>query len=98
MLSARSKQVIKAKIVVSYGDQDRTYEFIETNEGDNFWLKVTGFEELFEVSQYNGNRIIDNLTGEKLTEKPELDEDPEEGVGNNLDTVADPPETSSLEE
>lgn len=92
------EQVIKAKIVVSYGDQDRTYEFIETNEGDNFWLKVTGFEELFEVSQYNGNRIIDNLTGEKLTEKPELDEDPEEGVGNNLDTVADPPETSSLEE
>ena len=92
------EQVIKAKIVVSYGDQDRTYEFVETNEGDNFWLKVTGFEELFEVSQYNGNRIIDNLTGEKLTEKPELDEDPEEGVGNNLDTVADPPETSSLEE
>ena len=92
------EQVIKAKIVVSYGDQDRTYEFAESKEGDNFWLKVTGFEELFEVSQYNGNRIIDNLTGDKLTEKPELDEDPEEGVGNNLDTVADPPETSSSEE
>ena len=90
--------VIKAKIVVSYGDQDRTYEFAESKEGDNFWLKVTGFEELFEVSQYNGNRIIDNLTGDKLIEKPEPDEDPEEVVGNNLDAVADPPETSSLEE
>ena len=67
-------------------------------EGDNYWLKVTGFEELFEVSQYNGNRIIDNLTGDKLIEKPEPDEDPEEVVGNNLDAVADPPETSSLEE
>ncbi len=92
------EQVIKAKIVVSYGDQDRTYEFAETMEGDNFWLKVTGFEELFEVSQYNGNRIIDNLTGEKLVEKPEPDEDPEEDAGNNLDAAADPPETSSLEE
>ena len=92
------EQVIKAKIVVSYGDQDRTYEFAETMEGDNFWLKVTGFEELFEVSQYNGNRIIDNLTGDKLIEKPEPDEDPEEDVGNNLDAAADPPETSSLEE
>lgn len=92
------EQVIKAKIVVSYGDQDRTYEFAETMEGDNFWLKVTGFEELFEVSQYNGNRIIDNLTGDKLIEKPKPDEDPEEDVGNNLDAAADPPETSSLEE
>ena len=46
------EQVIKAKIVVSYGDQGRTYEFAESKEGDNFWLKVTGFEELFEVSQY----------------------------------------------
>ena len=90
--------VIKAKIVVSYGDQDRTYEFAESKEGDNFWLKVTGFEELFEVSQYNGNRIIDNLTGDKLIEKPEPDEDTEEVAGNNLDAVADPPETSSLEE
>jgi hypothetical protein len=67
-------------------------------EGDNYWLKVTGFEELFEVSQYNGNRIIDNLTGDKLIEKPEPDEDPEEVAGNNLDAVADPQETSSLEE
>jgi hypothetical protein len=92
------EQVIKAKIVVSYGDQGRTYEFAESKEGDNFWLKVTGFEELFEVSQYNGNRIIDNLTGEKLVEKPEPDEDPEEDAGNNLDAAADPPETSSLEE
>lgn len=90
--------VIKAKIVVSYGDQDRTYEFAESKEGDNFWLKVTGFEELFEVSQYNGNRIIDNLTDDKLIEKPEPDEDPEEVAGNNLDAVADPPESSSLEE
>ena len=92
------EQVIKAKIVVSYGDQGRTYEFAESKEGDNFWLKVTGFEELFEVSQYNGNRIIDNLTGEKLVEKPEPDEDPEEVAGNNLDAVADPPETSSIDE
>ena len=90
--------VIKAKIVVSYGDQDRTYEFAESKEGDTFWLKVTGFEELFEVSQYNGNRIIDNLTDDKLIEKPEPDEDPEEVAGNNLDAVADPPESSSLEE
>ena len=97
-MGSLEEQVIKAKIVVSYGDQDRTYEFAETMEGDNYWLKVTGFEELFEVSQYNGNRIIDNLTGDKLIEKPEPDEDPEEVVGNNLDAVADPPETSSLEE
>ena len=97
-MGSLEEQVIKAKIVVSYGDQDRTYEFAETMEGDNFWLKVTGFEELFEVSQYNGNRIIDNLTGDKLIEKPEPDEDPEEDVGNNLDAAADPPETSSLEE
>ena len=97
-MGSLEEEVIKAKIVVGYGDQDRTYEFAETMEGDNFWLKVTGFEELFEVSQYNGNRIIDNLTGDKLIEKPEPDEDPEEVVGNNLDAVADPPETSSLEE
>ena len=92
------EQVIKAKIVVSYGDKDRTYQFAETKEGDNFWLKVTGFEELFEVSQYNGNRIIDNLTDEKLIEKPEPDEDPEKVAGNNLDAPADQPETSSLDE
>lgn len=97
-MGSLEEQVIKARIVVSYGDQDRTYEFAETKEGDNFWLKVTGFEELFEVSQYNGNRIIDNLTGEKLIEKPEPDEDPEEVTGNDLDVVADPPETSSLDE
>lgn len=92
------EQVIKAKIVVSYGDQGRTYEFAESKEGDNFWLKVTGFEELFEVSQYNGNRIIDNLTGEKLVEKPEPDEDPEEDAGNNLDDVSDQSVTSSIDE
>ena len=92
------EQVIKARIVVSYGDQDRTYEFAESKEGDNFWLKVTGFEELFEVSQYNGNRIIDNLTGEKLIEKPEPDEDPEEDAGNNLDDVSDQSVTSSIDE
>ncbi|MCH2074959.1 MAG: DUF4340 domain-containing protein, partial [Puniceicoccaceae bacterium] len=97
-MGSLEEQVIKARIVVSYGDQDRTYEFAENKEGDNFWLKVTGFEELFEVSQYNGNRIIDNLTGEKLIEKPEPDEDPEEVTGNDLDVVADPPETSSLDE
>ena len=97
-MGSLEEQVIKAKIVVSYGDQGRTYKGAETMEGDNYWLKVTGFEELFEVSQYNGNRIIDNLTGDKLIEKPEPDEDPEEVVGNNLDAVADPPETSSLEE
>ena len=90
--------MIKAKIVVSYGDKDRTYQFAETKEGDNFWLKVTGFEELFEVSQYNGNRIIDNLTGEKLVEKPEPDEDPEEVAGNNLDDVSDQSLTSSIDE
>ena len=97
-MGSLDEQVIKAKIVVIYGDQDRTYEFAETKEGDNFWLKVTGFEELFEVSQYNGNRIIDNLTDEKLTEKPDPEEDPEEVTGNNLDAPADQPETSSLDE
>ncbi len=97
-MGSLEEEVIKAKIVVSYGDQDRTYEFAETMEGDNYWLKVTGFEELFEVSQYNGNRIIDNLTGDKLIEKPEPDEDPEEVVGNSLDAAADPQETSSLVE
>ena len=69
---------IEADIIVSYGDLSRRYQFTKAAEGnDNFWLKVSDRGELFEVTQYNGNRIIDNLTKDKLIEKddPQMEEE-----------------------
>ncbi len=97
------EQVVEAEIAVYYGDKSRTYQFAKAKEGDNFWLKVTDHEALFEVTQFNGNRIVDNLTREKLIEKPEPEpkedsEEADDGAENNSEAEGDLPEASPINE
>ena len=79
----------EAEVTVSFGDSSRSYQFFKAKDGDNFWLKVSDFEELFEVTQYNGNRVVDNLMKEKLIEQPELEleESPAEEIAESHEST-----------
>ena len=95
------EQEVEAEIAVSYDDKSRTYQFAKAKEADGFWLKVTDREELFELTEFNGNRIVENLTREKLIEKPEPEEDSEEVVEdaeNNSESEGGLPEASPINE
>jgi hypothetical protein len=76
------------EITVFYGDESRTYQFYKSAQGDGFILKVSDQEELFEISRYNGNRIIENLSADTVIQKPETEEEPqtEESTGGNTTT------------
>jgi hypothetical protein len=94
-------RVVEAEIAVHYGDKSRTYQFAKAKVGGNFWLKVSDHEAFFEVTQFNGNRIVDNLTREKVIEKAEPEEGSEEadeGVENNSEADGDLPEASPIKE
>ncbi len=65
---------IQAEISVSYGDLSRNYKFAKAPEEEGFWLEVSDIDKLLEVNQYNGSRIIENLTRTNLVEKPLTDD------------------------
>lgn len=65
---------IAAEFTIDYKNSKRTYWFYRVEEGNDFWLRVSDRDELFEVPSYKVNPIIDNLTREKLAEKPASEE------------------------
>ncbi len=75
------------EIIVSYGDGDRIYQFYKAAEGDDYILKVSDRDELFEISQYSGNRIIENIGRESLIQQPEPEEDPATDNAGGEDTT-----------
>ena len=71
------------EIELSYGDKGRTYRFFKAKEGDDYILAVSDREELFEISQYTGNRIIENLNPGSLIQKPEPEQDEDSAIDDS---------------
>ena len=79
---------IQSEFTVSYRDLSRNYKFAKAPEGDNFWLKVSDLDELLEVNQYNGSRIIENLSITSLVEKPLEDDTSADNEEQEIDDTS----------
>ena len=79
---------IQAEFTVSYRDLSRNYKFAKAPKGDSFWLKVSDLDELLELNQYNGSRIIENLSSTNLVEKTLKDDTSAEKEEQEIDDTS----------
>lgn len=62
--------VLAAEIVVNCADKSRTYRFYKLADRQEFQLKVSDREEIFELSEFTVKPIIQGLTRQTLVETP----------------------------
>lgn len=90
--STETPAVPVREITISHGDQQRTYQFYPAREGSGYILNVSDKEELFKISEYNGNRIIENLNAGALIRKPEPEGDSSQSESSQVPAATNEPE------
>ncbi|MDF3128542.1 DUF4340 domain-containing protein [Kiritimatiellaeota bacterium B1221] len=86
-----------AEATVSMKNSERDYRIFQAGEGNGFRLKVSDHDEVFELSSYAGQNLVDKLTRTHLVTRPEMEDDSEEQDKNDETVEEDPSDSTTTE-
>lgn len=76
---------LKGEFAVDYGNVSRDYQFYRSEDDGVYLLSVSDYDKLFEISDFNGNRILNKLSRQELVSIPETTEAEEISEESNLE-------------